>query len=160
MDLTFARHCAIGSAGEYKGFVEMGVLCQSLENPAIRSFYHVPPTLSGVVINEVHPTSDLASVLQKGDVILEVDGKAVANDGTIAFRNLERVLMSHALSRYVGKNKKSKNKKKKNNKERRQERKKNGRKRIVKNRDVASDIATVVRGFPWSRENKREMRKC
>eukprot|EP00041_Stephanoeca_diplocostata_P013449 m.235540 g.235540 ORF g.235540 m.235540 type:complete len:615 (+) comp19341_c0_seq5:182-2026(+) len=88
------------SAGEYKGFVELGVLCQSLENPAIRNFYHVPPSLSGVVINEVHPISDLASVLQKGDVILEVDGKTVANDGTIAFRNLERVFMSHALSRF------------------------------------------------------------
>ena len=40
--------------------------------------------------------------LQKHDVILEVDGNKVGNDGTVVFRNLERISFDYLLSRKFG----------------------------------------------------------
>jgi hypothetical protein len=40
---------------------------------------------------------------QEGDVVTEVDGVPIADDGTIAFRNEERVEFAHIIrSKHVG----------------------------------------------------------
>jgi len=42
--------------------------------------------------------SPSAGLLHKDDVLLAVDGRAVANDGTVSFRGWERVSFDHLIS--------------------------------------------------------------
>ncbi len=43
----------------------------------------MPPGKSGVVVDQVAPGGSAFGVLQRGDVILAVEGTPVANDGTV-----------------------------------------------------------------------------
>lgn len=42
----------------------------------------MPPGLTGVLINKIHPLTDTSRCLQRDDVILAFDGIPIANDGT------------------------------------------------------------------------------
>ena len=41
----------------------------------------------GVLIKAIEPTSNAASHLKKGDILLSFDGTVIANDGTVPFRS-------------------------------------------------------------------------
>lgn len=59
--------------------------------------------LSGVMVKDVAPTSPARGVLLPGDVILEIDGIPVANDGKVPFRPGERVAVACYLqTKFVG----------------------------------------------------------
>jgi hypothetical protein len=102
-----------------------------LENPQIRQFLGMDPHMSGVLVTRTHPMNNVGKMLQKGDVLLELDGHTIgawlwlhrstacvcvvcsfrvcclnwplqnfvslANDGTIHYRNRERILLSYLL---------------------------------------------------------------
>ena len=51
--------------------------------------------MSALSTTQVSPSSD---VLEANDVLLEVDGEVVANDGTVSFRGWERVAFDHLIS--------------------------------------------------------------
>lgn len=82
----------------YVGFCKLGVRCQTLENPALRARLGMSAGQSGLMVNSVQPVSPAAGQLEKRDVLLEVDGVAVANDGTIEWRLGERVPFDHLIS--------------------------------------------------------------
>jgi S1-C subfamily serine protease len=69
--------------GRYDGPVPLYVKWQKLENPALRTCYGVADTVSGVLVNEVHPRSALYGSLLPNDVLLRVDGGVVENDGSV-----------------------------------------------------------------------------
>lgn len=69
--------------GRYDGPVPLHVKWQKLENPALRSCYGVADSVSGVLINEVHPRSALYGSLQPDDILLRVDAEVVENDGSV-----------------------------------------------------------------------------
>jgi hypothetical protein len=54
---------------------------------------------TGMLVKRVEPLSSCSRVIQKGDVILTLNGVPVGNDGTIPFRNGERIASSY-LFRY------------------------------------------------------------
>jgi len=70
--------------GHYHGYPELGVDTAGMENPALRAWAGMAEDESGVRINIVHAGSSADGLLQVGDVLLEVDGRTVANDGTVA----------------------------------------------------------------------------
>ncbi len=72
---------------KYVGFCHLGLSCQSLDNPTLRSYLNLPDGITGVVVNHVQPISSCASKLMRDDVIVAIDGHRIANDGTILFRN-------------------------------------------------------------------------
>ncbi|KAK9868621.1 hypothetical protein WJX84_008840, partial [Apatococcus fuscideae] len=89
--------------GEYRGCCSEGFRWQEGENAHLRSYLQVPADRSGIHIFKVDPLLPAANVLQEGDFLMEVDGVPVADDGTIQFRNEERVEFSHIIrSKYVG----------------------------------------------------------
>jgi hypothetical protein len=49
-------------------------------------------------VTHVAPLSPSRSVLRKDDVLLEIDGRKIANDGTVSFRGWERVAFDHLVS--------------------------------------------------------------
>lgn len=46
------------------------------------SVFRMPPGLTGVLINKIHPLTDTNRCLKKDDVILAFDSVPIANDGT------------------------------------------------------------------------------
>jgi S1-C subfamily serine protease len=67
----------------YEGFPDSGLSTSTLLSPAYRRERGLPPGRSGVVVDQVAPGGTAFGVLERGDVILAVDGITVANDGTV-----------------------------------------------------------------------------
>ena len=57
----------------------------------------MPDARSGSLVYRLDPLAPAAEVLAEGDVVTEVDGVAVADDGTVSFRHEERVEFSHLI---------------------------------------------------------------
>jgi S1-C subfamily serine protease len=82
--------------GQYDGFPDSGLTTLPLLSPAYRRERGLPESRSGVVVDLVAPGSTGEGVLERGDVLLEVDGQTVANDGTIRTGDA-RVTFEHAF---------------------------------------------------------------
>lgn len=54
---------------------------------------------SGVMVARVDPLSPAAGVLREKDILMEIDGVPIADDGTIEFRGEERLDFTHVLRR-------------------------------------------------------------
>jgi len=89
--------------GIYDGIPSLGISCQNMENPSMRRFYKMEDEKTGVLVRKVFPGSPAQDILIPGDVILSIDGKDIANDGTIQFRGEERTSFSYVIqNRYFG----------------------------------------------------------
>jgi S1-C subfamily serine protease len=84
--------------GTYDGIPGMGVVWQKLENPSLRSWLGLKQPRGGVMICKVIPGSGADGVLKEGDVLLNLDGIDVAENGTIPFADQERVDLVHLIS--------------------------------------------------------------
>ncbi|KAF7809555.1 protease Do-like 10, mitochondrial [Senna tora] len=84
--------------GKYVGFCSLGLSCQPTENVHLRNHFHMQPDMTGVLVSKINPLSDAYKVLKKDDVILTFDGVPIANDGTVPFRNRERITFDHLVS--------------------------------------------------------------
>jgi len=86
-----------------EGVPTLGVLGHNTESKSMRRYYGIPDTEGGVVVTHVFPFSSADGLLQEGDVILELDGVPVGSDGTVPFRDNERLDMSYVISsKHVG----------------------------------------------------------
>jgi S1-C subfamily serine protease len=70
--------------GTYDGFPDSGLETTPLLSPAYRRERGLPEGKSGAVVNRVVPGGSAEGVIRPGDVLLEVDGRTIANDGTVA----------------------------------------------------------------------------
>jgi len=86
------------SDGRYDGVPGMGLVWQRLENPALRASLGLASPRGGVLVTKIIPGSGADGVLREGDVLLSVDGIPVAENGTIPFREGERVDLTHLVS--------------------------------------------------------------
>jgi hypothetical protein len=98
----------------YVGFCSLGVHCQLTENkflqtwkkmrlqpaaatasagaaPAAAQQPPAPAPHTGVLITRVQPTGPAHGILRPGDVLLALDSHALFCDGTVVFRNRERI---------------------------------------------------------------------
>lgn len=63
----------------------------------------VPPNGSGSLVFKIDPMAPAIDVLKENDVVLEIEGVPIADDGTVEFRNEERVEFSHIVrSKHIG----------------------------------------------------------
>ena len=83
--------------GVYDGIPSMGVLMQNLENPALKRRCGMDDDQTGLLVNQVLVGSPASSVLLPGDVILAVEGHAIADDGTVEFRPRQRTSVSYYI---------------------------------------------------------------
>ena len=61
------------------------------------------PTQAGSLVYKKDPLAPASQVLQENDVVMELEGVPIADDGTIEFRNEERVEFTHIVrSRHIG----------------------------------------------------------
>jgi hypothetical protein len=80
---TLARFLHATQAEEpYRGFGEVGFITAELRDPAMRSFLKMPKTLrNGVYVSHVYHLGTGAASLQKGDVLLDIDGHSIDSHG-------------------------------------------------------------------------------
>jgi len=90
--------------GVNDGFPDLGIVTQALESKAHRRSLGLSPrSHSGVLIVGVVHGGSAHGVLEEGDVLLMLDGKHVAADGSISFRRGERIDLAHQVAkRHVG----------------------------------------------------------
>jgi S1-C subfamily serine protease len=82
--------------GRYDGFPDSGLTTASLLSPAYKRERRMPAGRSGVVVDRVAPGGTAEGVVQRGDVLLSVQGHAIADDGTIRLGDA-RVTFEHAI---------------------------------------------------------------
>jgi hypothetical protein len=83
---------------QYAGFPYLGVHFSNTENKALRKYYGVAADLGGVLVFSILPFSSADGFLKEGDIILAINGIAISDDGTFAFRNNERLDMQHIIN--------------------------------------------------------------
>lgn len=83
--------------GTYDGFPVLGLVTQKMENPDMKRKYGLTETMSGVVVNHVVLGSSAQGILEKGDVIVSIDGHSVGDDGTVELRRKERTHYSYYI---------------------------------------------------------------
>ncbi|XP_068665914.1 protease Do-like 10, mitochondrial [Aristolochia californica] len=88
----------VEESGKYVGFCSLGLSCQPTENVQLREHFRMRPEMTGVLVSKINPLSDAYRVLKKDDIILAFDGMPLANDGTVPFRNRERITFDHLVS--------------------------------------------------------------
>lgn len=84
--------------GQYAGFPYLGVHFSNTENKALRKYYGITNDEGGVLVYSILPFSSADGFLKEGDIILEVNGVAISDDATFAFRNNERLDMVHLIN--------------------------------------------------------------
>lgn len=83
--------------GKIHGTPALGVSLQQMESPDIRKSFHMETDQSGVLVNKIYPNSPGEGILQRGDVLLSIDGINIENDGTVEFRKGERTFFSYIM---------------------------------------------------------------
>lgn len=83
---------------KYTGFPTLGFEVQKLENPDVRKFLHMGSMQNGVRVRRIEPLSAAAKVLKVDDILLSFDGIEIANDGTVEFRNDQRMCFHYLVS--------------------------------------------------------------
>ncbi|XP_954412.1 serine protease (zymogen-like), putative [Theileria annulata] len=85
---------------KYTGFVTIGITYQLLTNPYLKSYLslnNLPQNVnpSGILVCQYDKS--LNGIIQTNDVILQINGHDVADDGTVHFRGVERVHLAYSL---------------------------------------------------------------
>eukprot|EP00124_Ichthyophonus_hoferi_P003193 Ihof_evm7s263 gene=Ihof_evmTU7s263 len=91
--------------GRYTGFCASGFEWQRMENPGLRKGMGLADDRTGILVKWVDPTSGAQGKLQKGDIVTHYEGVPIANDGTVPYRDGERISF-HLLKslKFVGDN--------------------------------------------------------
>ncbi|MCA9524559.1 MAG: trypsin-like peptidase domain-containing protein [Myxococcales bacterium] len=92
------RHFLRGvERGGYEGFPGLGIVGQSLENRHLRKRWKMNAKQSGILINGIYYGNTCWGVLQPGDVLLEIMGKRIANNGTVEYAERYRTALETVL---------------------------------------------------------------
>ena len=71
--------------GVCDGFANLGISTQKMENDSLRKLYKMKENQSGVLVLDISENSSLFGKLQKGDILLSIDGHTIHNDATVEF---------------------------------------------------------------------------
>lgn len=75
--------------GTYDGFASSAVtVFEGLHNPAYRAYLKIPTDVQGIVILFVQPNSTAQEIFKVGDVLTQIDGFDIDNDGMIKIHDL------------------------------------------------------------------------
>ncbi|MFN3603525.1 MAG: PDZ domain-containing protein [Leptonema sp. (in: bacteria)] len=84
--------------GTYDGYIELGVLYQTLENPMFKKALNLSEKLKsiGVYVYDVMPDTTAEGYIQKGDILLEIQGFPITDTGEVfidgEYRNFVEII--------------------------------------------------------------------
>src|SRR6188472_4055259 len=84
--------------GHYDRYVDLGITFTKLQNPAQRHFLGLKDDDRGVLVGTVIEAGPCGKLLQRGDVLLAVDGYPIASDAFVEYEG-ERVQMPEVVER-------------------------------------------------------------
>ena len=84
--------------GKYDHYVDLGASHFSLFNPAMKKVLGLPTNSAGVLITNVTKEGACDGVLEKGDVLVKIDGHLIDNGGNIEISG-EKVLLHEVVER-------------------------------------------------------------
>ena len=84
--------------GRIDGMPGLGAKSQPLENPALRADLRMSDGQSGVRIVKIARGSTLDGVFQVDDVILDIDGHTIFNDGRVPFRDVGKIGLAYYIT--------------------------------------------------------------
>ena len=84
--------------GHYDRYVDLGITYTKLQNPAQRHFLGLKDDDRGVLVGTVIDAGPCGKLLQKGDVLLSIDGHPIASDAFVEYEG-ERVQMPEVVER-------------------------------------------------------------
>lgn len=88
---------------EYNGFPDIDIKISEMENPDIRKWAGMKDGQTGVLVTHIPPDEKAKNIFMENDVILEIDGIKVANDGTVPFRENEIMFFGNMIwEKYIG----------------------------------------------------------
>ena len=80
------------------GIPALSAQFQTLENPAARAQLKLDEEQSGIRVRNLSVGGTLYGILQQDDVILEVEGHKVLNDGRVRFRKTGRIWLGYYIA--------------------------------------------------------------
>ena len=83
--------------GRYDGFPSIGLVLQDMESPDLKRKYGVSENQTGVFVRHVFSDSPAQGHILIKDVIMAIDGHAIADDGTVEFRKKERTTFTYYI---------------------------------------------------------------
>lgn len=98
------RHMLADASNEsYDGFPDLGFRTQELESPAAREAFGLSEDQNGVLVIKVFENSPAWGQIRENDVLVEIDGVNVANDGSIQLNEDVQTNYKHAIDmRQIG----------------------------------------------------------
>ncbi len=85
--------------GSYDGFPSAGFSYQTIRNAAFSERFGIEEEQAGVMITRTAYGSPAAEVLEPGDVVMMIDGRPIAGDGTVEFRSGSRTRLDYMVNR-------------------------------------------------------------
>ena len=86
--------------GQRDGFADLGLTTQKMENPTIKSFYHLDEKTTGNLIANLVYNTSLQGIVEKGDIITAIDGHNIEDDSTVEFREHEYTSFHHFVDQH------------------------------------------------------------
>ncbi len=83
--------------GKVDGYGFHGFLTQSLDNPAMRRKYGLKEEQTGILVHKVYDNSPATGKIQAGDIVTQMDGHKIENNGTVEFRPGEFIDHTHYI---------------------------------------------------------------
>lgn len=80
------------SDGKVDGFGMLDLTAQTLENPSTRRYFKMRDNQSGIAVCEIKDTLQSTPEIKVGDVLLEIDGFKIMNNGKVKNERGENVL--------------------------------------------------------------------
>ena len=80
----------------------LGVHLQLLNSPSLRKFLKMRDGQTGVMVTHVEHGSSAEGTLKSGDVLMEVDGVKLANDGSSVFLGQRLAMVAILQARFIG----------------------------------------------------------
>lgn len=83
----------------YDGFPLLAIRTQNLENEDLRRYHKCDDDDFGMLVTFIADISPLKNILKVDDVIIEIDGVPISNDGTVMFRPTERIDYNYIIDK-------------------------------------------------------------
>ncbi|HEY1769279.1 MAG TPA: trypsin-like peptidase domain-containing protein [Chthoniobacterales bacterium] len=84
--------------GHYDRYVDLGITYSKLQNPAQRRYLGLTTNDRGILVDTVIDAGPCGKILHDGDVLLAIDGHAIASDAFVEYEG-ERVQMPEVVER-------------------------------------------------------------
>ncbi|MCK5034393.1 MAG: trypsin-like peptidase domain-containing protein [Candidatus Sabulitectum sp.] len=85
--------------GRYNGFPSAGFSYQTIRNDAFSEMFGIPQEQAGVMVTKLAFDSPAERVLEIGDILMVIDGRPIAGDGTVELRPGSRTRLDYMVNR-------------------------------------------------------------